>query len=427
MPSRPVAYRFAVSVSLLLATTLVTGAGCLRRLKHMGQHSAAEPKPPSRAPVAKAGPTAPKIDYAAVRPNELGRIPVLMYHEIRAVPGKTPLTRSVAEFKQDLETLYAAGFRPVNLSDVVGDRIDVPAGKSPVVLTFDDARPSQFKLDESAAALKIDPDCAMGILDQFHKDHLDWPMRATFFVLPKSKKTLEPFGQTGMGNDKLDYIVSNGMEIGNHTTFHPSLRSMTPEQIQQEIGNANNVLMAASPKAKITVMAVPMGKFPHNKAYWKYLRQGTYQGIPYNYDAVMDAAWRPMPSPDDKHYNANRLERIDATAPAPYSVKDWIEKLTTGTVQRYVSDGDPNVISYPRGEADELNAAKVKAEGKLANPYSPFGGMGGTKPIISGASTAVPNVPDAGKPFISGAMADAPPPALAAPAGGQKPISGVGK
>jgi hypothetical protein len=104
--------------------------------------------------------------------------------------------------------MYAAGFRPVNLSDVLDNAIDLPAGKSPIVLTFDDARKSQFHLIETDKAYKIDPDCAVGILDAFHKRHSDWPMRATFFVLPKSRLTLEPFGQPGLGPQKMSYLSS---------------------------------------------------------------------------------------------------------------------------------------------------------------------------------------------------------------------------
>jgi hypothetical protein len=90
-----------------------------------------------------------------------------MYHEIGGKPvRKDPaLVRTPDQFRQDLETLYAAGFLPVNMSDIASNSIDLPAGKSPVVLTFDDARGSQFKLIETDNAMKIDPDCALGIMD----------------------------------------------------------------------------------------------------------------------------------------------------------------------------------------------------------------------------------------------------------------------
>ena len=51
---------------------------------------------------------------------------------------------------------------------------------SPVILTFDDALRGQFNYTADG---KIDPDCAVGILDDFHAQHPDWPLKGTFFVL----------------------------------------------------------------------------------------------------------------------------------------------------------------------------------------------------------------------------------------------------
>jgi peptidoglycan/xylan/chitin deacetylase (PgdA/CDA1 family) len=421
---------------LPLAAALASSGGC-----HLLRRQAAAPTP---APVVtpKPGPQPPKIDYAAVRPNELGYIPVIMYHEVREKADK-PLTRSIAEFKKDLDLLYDAGFRPVNLGDVVNDNIDVPAGKSPVVLTFDDARPSQFQLTETPTQLKIDPNCAVGILEAFHKEHPDWKMRATFFVLPKSRVTMEPFGQLGLGTEKMEWLLQQGMEIGNHTTTHRDMSRMSPAQIQEEIGNANNAILAAVPKAKIQVMAVPMSKFPRDKKNWQYLIRGTYQGTPYAYKAAFAAAWRPIPSPDAKNFKPLKLERIDSVN-GLNGIRDWITKLTTtgSGYQRYISDGDPNVISYPKGDAGLVNGAKVKEAGKLAYAYSPFGGVGGEKPIVgaepettpaAGAGErAVDTTPPGNKKIITPAAeappsgADATPAASAKATITEKPIGGAG-
>ncbi len=369
--------------SILVATALSV-AGCQLLSKPV---AVATPEP---KPTPKPGPQPPKIDYARVRPNELGRIPVIMYHEIKGTQNKN-LVRSVADFRQDLELMYKAGFCPVNLSDVVNDNIDVPAGKSPIVLTFDDGRATQFKLVETPNNLKIDPDCAVGILEEFHKKHKDWPLRGTFFVLPRSKSTLDTFGQVGMGAQKLGYLLDKGFEIGNHTTTHHSLRTMTPAQIQQEIGYANNTLLTDAPKAKIQVFAAPMGYFPRDKANLPYMLKGSFEGKPYEYKAAFKAAWRPIPSPVSKDWDPLKLERIDSVN-GLNGVRDWIEKLTTMSsgYPRYISDGDPNVISYPKGEDSQVNLGKIQAEGKLAYSYEPFGGVGGAKPIIGAESDETP-------------------------------------
>jgi len=310
------------------------------------------------------------------------------------------------------------------------------------VLTFDDARATQFKLIDQASSQAIDPNSGVGVMADFHKSHPDWPLKATFYVLPKSKVTLEPFGQLGLGNQKMSWLVQNGMEIGNHTTFHKDLRRMTADQIQMEIGNANNVLNAALsevPGFKIETMAVPMGRFP-TKANVKYLTHGVYAGKTYDYKCAMAASWRPIPSPDSKEFNPMKLERI-SPIDGLNGIRYWVKQLTQsgGTYLRYVSDGDPNVISFPKGDESLINMAKIKAEGKLPNAYSPFGGVGGAKPIVmapdapAAPAAAPPGAPKpivaAGAPPASGA-ADAPPAAATgdqatvtekAP---QKPITG---
>lgn len=381
----PRAFPLTIAAACLLVSV---SSGC--KLLKRGQSAPAAPAPKPTP----AGPQPPQIDFAAVRPNELGEIPVIMYHEVKGTVSNGPrLIRSVADFRQDLEVLYKAGFYPVNMGDVVSNNIAVPPGKSPVVLTFDDARGSQFQLTETADSLKVAPDCALGVMEEFHKQHPnDWPLKGTFFVLPKSKKTSDPFGQTGLGDQKMGYLVKEGFEIGNHSTYHKNMRPMGAAEIQQELGYANNMILTAVPDAKITVFALPMGKYPRDKPNVAYLMKGTFEGKPYDYKAVMLAAWRPIPSPASKAYNPMKLERIDSVN-GTNGIRDWINKLTISTGvghrDRYVSDGDPNVVSYPKSLASQANVAKIKAEGKLAYAYAPFGGPGGAKPIL-GAGDGAP-------------------------------------
>lgn len=306
-----------------------------------------------------------------------------MYHEIGGTPGRDPsLNRTVASFRADLELLHAKGFVPVNLSDVLNDRIDVPAGKSPVVLTFDDGRATQFKLNETADALKVDPNCAVGILEAFAKKYPDWKLRATFFVLPKSKKTIEPFRQVGLGAQKIRYLLEKGMEIGNHSTLHENFSRYTPADIQREVGGAHKALLEAVPEARIESFALPMGRLPREAKNLPYLLKGDYQGVAYEYKAVMLAAWRPIPSPSAVEFDRMHLERIAPTE-GVNGLRDWVRKLETGVpYARYVSDGDPGVVSFPKTEEALADGARLQAAGKRANPYDL--GVGGAKPIIGG-------------------------------------------
>ena len=81
-----------------------------------------------------------------LQPNELGRIMILEYHKIDLPEERW--TRTPANFRRDLERLWERGYRLVALNDVLDGKIGIRRGTTPVVLTFDDSSPGQFKLIE---------------------------------------------------------------------------------------------------------------------------------------------------------------------------------------------------------------------------------------------------------------------------------------
>src|SRR6185503_16039317 len=63
-------------------------------------------------------------------PNEMGRIMVLEYHLI--TDHNSAYARERGQFRKDLELLYNRGYRPVNMSDVLDKKLNLPRGISPV-------------------------------------------------------------------------------------------------------------------------------------------------------------------------------------------------------------------------------------------------------------------------------------------------------
>src|SRR5690606_10486346 len=111
---------------------------------------------------------------------------VLMYHRILSDEPDNDLNRKPETFHNDLKLLRENNYYPVTALDFVQNNMDVPAGKTPVVITFDDALPSQFQVETGTDGQPhIAPDCAVGIMETFNKQHSDWPTKATFFVLPR--------------------------------------------------------------------------------------------------------------------------------------------------------------------------------------------------------------------------------------------------
>src|SRR5688572_15048380 len=112
-------------------------------------------------PVTLDTPVAVSAEGDTLPPNELGRIPILEYHLIGDSSARW--MRERGQFRKDLELLYARGFRPVTMAEVLDKKLDLPRGQSPVVVVFDDASPSQFKYIEQNGNLEIDPNSAVGI------------------------------------------------------------------------------------------------------------------------------------------------------------------------------------------------------------------------------------------------------------------------
>ena len=113
--------------------------------------------------------------------NEMGRVMILEYHKIDYPEERW--TRTPENFRRDLETLYARGYRLQSLNALLDGRITTPSGTTPVVLTFDDSSPGQFRYVERNGTLEIDPKCAVGVLERFIQEKPDFGRAATFFSL----------------------------------------------------------------------------------------------------------------------------------------------------------------------------------------------------------------------------------------------------
>ena len=98
----------------------------------------------------------PDFDFALYQPNELGEIPIWMYHNILDPEGIWK--RTPDNFRADLQRFYELGYRLVSLTDVINNNIAISAGTSPMVLTFDDGNASNFKLIKNEKGeIVVDP------------------------------------------------------------------------------------------------------------------------------------------------------------------------------------------------------------------------------------------------------------------------------
>ena len=310
--------------------------------------------PSTPIPTTSAATTAPPpVDPASVHANELGYVPVLMFHQLVAHPASR-YDQTPAQFEQELDTIAADGYMPITAADYVNGHIDLPPGKHPVVLTFDDSTTSQLQLEPNGQPV---PTSAVGRLIAFAKAHPGFRATATFFV------NGHPFGnQPGT----LRWLVAHGFDIGDHTLTHANLRTLTAAGVQQELAEGLDVVTGAVAGFQVTTMALPYGALPHDPALALH---GAWGGTRYNFLGVFLVGANPAHSPCATSFDPGGIPRIRAQtlpgADAPYESTHWLAWLRAHPTLLYTSDGDPNRISFPRADA-KLLAPKWRVS---AYPY----------------------------------------------------------
>lgn len=310
---------------------------------------------PTRTEAVAEGSVARPVSAAPERaPNEMGRIPVLMYHVIGE--HEAAWTRTPQNFRADLELLYARGYRPVNMVDVLDRKIDqyVPRGYSPVVFTFDDASPEQFSyIEQPDGSLKIDPNSAVGIWLAFHEKHPDWSNRAVFCMLPAAGAGHAFFGEKGIKGQKtawryqkVRFLAEQGFELCNHTLWHAQLSKYPDAFVQEQIARGQMAIDSAVPGYRVRSFALPQGLWPKNRPLaWagSWTDPKTGRTVSYRYDAVFEVWGHADPSPYDPKFNGHSIQRLQVTGNALARELDVLDRPG----ERYVSDGDPRTVARP--------------------------------------------------------------------------------
>ncbi len=300
---------------------------------------------PGETKTEAAKPRTVKRPLPGLPPNELGRIPVVMHHMIRA-DRVGEYDQTPQEFRAELDYLWRNGYTPVNAGDLVAGKLDVPKGTTPVVLTFDDA--TTYQLDFTAQG-KVKPSTAVGIMLEFARTHPGFVPAGTFYV------NRTPFGSATAAKQALTWLTKNGFELGNHTHDHIPLRGLSDDEVRQAIATGAEVIEELLPGYKIRTFSLPLGSLPRNEGL---AVRGSWQGQTYGPYAVLLVGANPAPSPFSKEFDPAAIPRIRSSQAGWQGEEDfafsyWMNQLEQNPGSRYVSDGDPKTVTVPKGaEAD---------------------------------------------------------------------------
>lgn len=285
--------------------------------------------------------------------NELGQVMVLMYHIIGDKEDEWERTKD--NFRNDLKVLYDEGYYLVTARDFVTGNMDVPAGKTPVVLTFDDATEGHFRfIEKDNGELIVDPDSAVGIIENFAKDHPDFGTAASFYVyypVPFRQNDRPEWRQL-----KFEYLTELGMEIGNHTYGHEFLNRLTDDEVQKTL--VRNILATQKllPGYQVDTFALTYGIYPKNK---ELAVKGSYDGTEYYHKGVFLVGSHPSHSPFSIEFDASAIPRIRAASVPSDFFNQWIDHFRKYPERRFVSDGDSSTITVPKELADKINPERL--------------------------------------------------------------------
>lgn len=294
--------------------------------------------------------------------NELGRVPIMMYHGIKNIKNndtdyiggnvdKDGYTRTVEAFRNDLELYYQKGYRMIKLSDYIDGKIDVEYGYSPIILTFDDGNANNIRVTgvDSDGNIIIDPNSAVGVLEEYKKKYPDFNVTAIFFV------TNALFNQPEYNDKILNWLVDNGYEVGNHTRGHDNFTKIDTDKTQEVVGYMYNKLESIVGNKYSKIVALPFGS-PYNKVHenYNYILNGSYDGVKYKTEAALRVGWEPEVSPFNKNFDKTFLKRCRAY---DNNGVDFDIEMTLRILDktRYISDGDTLTVVTSSDNGDIIN------------------------------------------------------------------------
>ena len=277
----------------------------------------------------------------AVPAHGSGFPPVLMYHDIKAVPVNA-FDVSVKEFCAHLDWLKDEGYSTLSLEDFTAQSPDFPA-KS-VLITFDDGYRGVY----------------LHAVPELRKRG----MKATLFVVAKTVGILDS-SYPHITMEELRDIASDDLfSIGSHCMTHPNLEELSPSDRMHELTESRRTLADMTGRS-IDVLAYPYG----------------------NYDAeiakdVQSAGYKIAFAVDDRHIAGVppqfRIPRIYMGAGV--DIKDFVENVPPSAFAERFAELP---VSYDiviagggmGGTAAAIQASRLGARVLIVEPTGILGGQ----------------------------------------------------
>jgi hypothetical protein len=303
------------------------------------------------------------VDYSIIRPDESGEIPIVMFHNFIEDLNNTNdnyWTTSYDEFEKLLETLYYNNFRLISMRDFIDHNISVPAGKFPMVFTFDDGTPGQYNLIEVDGKLEVNPKSAVGVMLKFHEKHPEFGLKGVFYLnMDKENKTFEGAGSL---KERLGILLGYGFEVGNHSWGHVKFGELKEKaEINERLGKNQKYLEGIIDGLKFYSLALPHG-IEAPEALTGDMISGKYEGVQYINETIMAVGFLPSVPSIHTEYNPSYVRRIRSQGKVEekYDLTYWLPLMTRDRM--YISDGNPDLVVVPENKVNYINTDKLNGK-----------------------------------------------------------------
>ena len=197
-------------------------------------------------------------------------IPVLCYHHINPSEHLKDnyLNTAPSDFKEHIQFLKESGYVSMISKEIpalTSGELDMPAGKKPVLITFDDGYKSVY--DHAYPVLK------------------KYGYRGIVFLI--TDKIENDCTRMYMNKKQINELIQEGWEIGSHTVTHPKLNAISMENMSYQITGSKHAL------EKMFGIQVVSSAYPYgiiNRKILDYVRENysfaftTIQGNNYNFN-----------------------------------------------------------------------------------------------------------------------------------------------